>query len=217
MLQAKSPVLKVAAPALVSLPKFFSKTRPRSPSKPLSSPWSRHQAVRLFAFILLLFLVLPAQAEEIYRCTLADGSVVFQDQKCRSGKSQVLRGDLKSGKISSRSLQEWLDADIAPAPANSARRQSRPVSRAPITGLNTLPRRPASEFLLSICSEQMLICTGDGLDSMDRCVAALPVCGAGRSQSCCSQAFVDRYRLIRASGLVQREAVRGALLGVAGE
>lgn len=176
---------------------------------------------RLLLFAAFPWFFSPVAAEEIYRCTLADGSVVFQDQRCRAGKSHVIRGTGPSGAISSRSLQQWLDqSPPSPGKRTSGPSRSVPVPRIsePPRGPSTaLPSIPPSEYLLSICSEKILGCTAKGLGGMDQCIANIPVCSDGRSQNCCAQPFLDRYRIIRSTGMVQREAVRGALLGVAGE
>ncbi|MFK7958424.1 MAG: DUF4124 domain-containing protein [Lysobacterales bacterium] len=175
--------------------------------------------MRTLLVVVLAWLSPPLAAEEIYRCTSASGSVVFQDQKCEAGRSQVIRGSGRSGTISSRSLQQWLDR----SPKKPAKTNTRPAPAPPRVSVprpNTsaeLPAIPSSEYLLSICSEKVLACTARGLKEMDSCIANAPVCSGGRSQNCCAQPFLDRYRIIRATGVVQREAVRGALLGVAGE
>lgn len=157
-----------------------------------------------------------ASAADIHRCTLPDGSVVFQDQKCRAGTSQVLRGKGSSGSISESRLRQWLDdqpkkkvmPETRSAPARSFPRTISPLA---------LPQRPASEHLLAMCSEQVLSCAGTGALAMDKCIADIARCGGQTTQSCCAEPFVERYQQLRRAQVEQRDAVRGALLGVEGE
>lgn len=168
---------------------------------------------------LIMLIPLGATSAEIYRCTLVDGSVVFQDQKCASGESRVLRSSNRSGTISNRELRRWLDQSPRPKPSRSS---TTATTRSPVTERRInpgvaagLPPRPRSEYALAVCSEQFLICTGDGLQQLDRCISGIPTCSALRGSNCCAASLVRRYELIRSAGVSQREAVRAALLGTA--
>ncbi len=189
-------------------------------SKPAPSAGLNRTAAAPVLYLLFCLLVISvldssASAADIHRCTLPDGSVVYQDQKCRSGSSQVLRSGGSSGSISESRLRQWLsDQPKKPAqkpPAVSARPAARTISSL------SLPPRPASEHLLAMCSERVLACAGAGTAGMDDCVSSIRRCGEQSRQSCCADSFVERYERLRQANIEQRDAVSGALLGVEGE
>lgn len=143
----------------------------------------------------LLIVALQAPGQ-IYRCPSADGSVNYQDQPCAGGQR------FAGGDEDLQSLRGWLQ-EMAP-----------PKASAPARGASVPTRRysSASEQLIAVCSERFLACASDKPALMDRCVAALPSCGAGRSSGCCPASCVSAYQQRRQAGSPLAAAVRGALL-----
>ena len=151
----------------------------------------------LTAAVLVTALQAPGQ---IYRCPTADGSTRYQDQPCTGGKQF-------SGEDQDlQSLRSWLE-DLAPPKPAPPKPGGAPHRAAP-----SYQYRSVSEQLIAVCSERFLACASDKPAAMDRCVAALPRCGDGRTSGCCPSSCVEAYQQRRQAGSPLASAVRGALL-----
>ena len=146
---------------------------------------------------------------EIYRCQNASGAVSFQDKPCAGAASASRISAGNDSAASQLALQQWLDAYRQRAP--SASRSTAPARTYQRAGVGSVGGA-VSEAQLAMCSERFLHCArGDGA-AMDRCVDALPRCGASGAAPCCPQACVSRYQGLRADGQPMANAVRLALL-----
>lgn len=160
---------------------------------------------------LIAVLALSA-AGDIYHCAGKDGAMVFQDKPCAaargvllSTKSKSADGDLIKLRLALKKIERQI-----PASPVGARAAARRPARLPFGNWNN--RGPADQGLLAACSSRFFECAGDNALRMDRCVAVIPRCGAGRSAQCCPGECITRYQDLRRAQFGPAQSVRDALL-----
>lgn len=109
------------------------------------------------AISIVFFFTLPASAEQVYKCTNADGSVRFSDTACETAKSEVVdvvvndsmdSSDIRS-KMQAREAaikKKELEAETKPAEKSSAKDKSS-ESTSPASGSTSMTCNAARRML----------------------------------------------------------------------
>lgn len=158
----------------------------------------------------LLMLLALGSAGDIFHCKGRDGAMTFQDKPCANNAGTLLSSKSDSDRADLMRLRQALKKiERSAATTPEFRARTRPSSQ---TFPRWANRGPADANLLAACSSQFFACASGDTPRMDRCVAGIARCGAGRGSGCCPAECLSRYQDLRRAQFSAAQSVRDALL-----